>query len=187
MSFEAPISWVRTTTPLEKFDREWLYLRRFSSDHAMGTGTHAFANVCGGDPPGRAGLNLEQPGDLGVESTLLTFQDRRGAHALFQGLRRRLLEVEPATLGRLAGHMIYVWFTGEDLTPSSPTDGRTPKQSTISSRICRPTSPVPRNCSYRLDLRPIRPRHFRPPPVPPADGSTPFHSSVVSRTQCCSQ
>jgi hypothetical protein len=109
VTFEWPISWLRTAEEIPKFDREWLYVRRFSADQTLTTGQHAFSNVRpGGNPPDT--LVTTDQGDLGIESTSLTLQDRRGAHSLFMLLRRRILEQEPAAFSRLSGNLIYVWF-----------------------------------------------------------------------------
>jgi hypothetical protein len=112
ITFEWPIPWLRTVTPIEKIDREILYVRRFSADQALVTGTHAFSNVRPGpDPnlPPDTMVTTDQ-GVLGVESTSLTVEKRRGAYKLFQLLRRRILEQDPAAFANLAGHVIYVWF-----------------------------------------------------------------------------
>ncbi len=55
---EWPLIWVRTAAPLSKFERELLYLRRYSSDQAIATrGNHAWGDVQPGDgtSPGAAG------------------------------------------------------------------------------------------------------------------------------------
>jgi len=116
---EWPLSWVRTTAPLTKFEREWLYIRRYSSDRALATGAgHAFADVQqGADPPDATVLT--DAGRIGVESTSLTIEGRRGVHDLFAKLRRRLQEAEPAAFAKLAGHVVYVWFQDSDV-PGPP-------------------------------------------------------------------
>jgi hypothetical protein len=109
VTFEWPISWLRTPTPIPKFDREWLYARRFSADQALLTGVHSFSNVRpGGDPPDT--IVTTDQGDLGVESTALTLQDRRVVHSLFALLQRRVREQEPNVFAKLAGNLVYVWF-----------------------------------------------------------------------------
>ena len=45
VTFEWPMNWLRTASPLPKFDREWLFARRYSCDQALATGQHAFADV----------------------------------------------------------------------------------------------------------------------------------------------
>ncbi len=112
VTFEWPITWLRTVQEIPKIEREILLVRRFSADQALATGTHAFSNVRPGPHPNQAPdttVTTDQ-GILGVESTCLTLGDRRGAHGLFQRLRRRVLEQEPAAFVKLAGYMIYVWF-----------------------------------------------------------------------------
>jgi hypothetical protein len=121
LAAEWPLIWVRTTTPFSKFEREWLYIRRYSSDRALATrGSHAFADVQpGGDPPDATALT--DSGRIGVESTSLTIQARRGVHDLFVQLRRRLQEAEPAAFAKLAGHVVYVWFQESD-APGPPVE-----------------------------------------------------------------
>jgi hypothetical protein len=114
VTFEWPISWLPTTQPMGHYDRERLYLRRYSSDQALATGTHAFSNVRPGDDPPDALVDTDA-GTLGVESTSLTIESRRGVHALFGDLRQRLLQVDPVRFVKLAGTVVYVWF-------KSPTD-----------------------------------------------------------------
>ena len=112
VTFEWPITWLRTIQEIPKVEREILLVRRFSADQALAIGTHAFSNVRPGPHPNQAPdttVTTDQ-GILGVESTSLTLRDRRGAHGLFQRLRRRVLEQEPAAFAKLAGYMIYVWF-----------------------------------------------------------------------------
>ena len=112
ITFEWPIPWLRTLTPIEKTDREILYVRRFSADQALVTGVHAFSNVQPGPHPNLAPdttVTTDQ-GILGVESTSLTVEKRRGAYKLFQLLRRRILEQDPTAFANLVGHVIYVWF-----------------------------------------------------------------------------
>lgn len=110
VTFEWPVNWMRTTTPLSKFDREWLQLRRFSADQALAVGTHAFASVePGNDPPDAVAKT--DGGPIGVEATSLTLEDRRAVHGLFIDLRTRLLMQDPAMFAKLRGHIIYIWFT----------------------------------------------------------------------------
>jgi hypothetical protein len=119
VTFEWPITWVRTIEEIPKPAREVLYVRRFSADQALATGIHAFSNVRPNLDPNKAPdttVTTDQ-GELGVEVTCLTLNDRRQAHALFQLLRRRVLECEPALFAKLAGHVIYVWFEEPGGTP----------------------------------------------------------------------
>ncbi len=112
VTFEWPITWIRTIQEIPKIEREIVSVRRFSTDQALANGIHAFSNVRPGPHPNKAPdttVTTDQ-GILGVESTSLTLNDRRGAHGLFQQLRRRILEQEPTVFAKLAGHMIYVWF-----------------------------------------------------------------------------
>ena len=109
VTFEWPMNWLRTTTPLPKFDREWLFVRRYSCDQALAMGRHAFADVQpGGDPPDVTALT--DAGSIGVESTALTIEGRREAHGLFIEVRRRLQASEPAAFAKLVGHLVYIWF-----------------------------------------------------------------------------
>lgn len=109
VSYEWPFSWLRTVDEIPKFQLELLHIRRFSSDQALATGTHAFSNIQpGGDPPDST-VTTDQ-GVFGVECTSLTVQNLRGVHSLFRTLRRRVLEQEPSAFTKLAGNMIYVWF-----------------------------------------------------------------------------
>jgi hypothetical protein len=118
VTFEWPLSWLRTVNEIPKFDREFLCIRRFSSDQALAMGSHAWANIRpGSDPPDT--LVATDRGDLGVELTSLTLQDRRTVHSLFGLLRRRVLEHEPAVFSHLAGTLVYIWFEepgGAELT-----------------------------------------------------------------------
>jgi hypothetical protein len=109
VTFEWPLTWLKTVEPLGQFESEWLYLRRYSADQALATGQHAFAAVQkGGDPPDA--LVRTDAGELGVESTSLTLTDRRGAHALFQRVRQQVQSAEPTSFARLAGNVVYIWF-----------------------------------------------------------------------------
>jgi hypothetical protein len=120
ITFEWPTNWLRTVQPLGKFEREWIYLRRYSGDQALATGTHAFADVQPGDDPPDATAQTDA-GRMGVESTALTIEDRREVHGLFLQLRRRLQASEPAAFSKLAGHLVYVWFeSAEQLEPGKP-------------------------------------------------------------------
>jgi hypothetical protein len=113
VTFEWPISWLRTPDPLSKFEREWLYLRRYSADQALVTGAHAFSKIePGADPPDAQALTDQ--GIVGVESTALTLEERRGVHGLFLQLRRRLIEQDPNFFTKLVGHAVYVWFEDPD-------------------------------------------------------------------------
>jgi hypothetical protein len=112
VTFEWPITWLRTIQEIPKVEREILFVRRFSADQVLATGMHAFSNVRPGLHPNRppdTTVTTDQ-GALGVESTCLTLEDRRRAHALFKRLRRPVLEQEPGVFAKLAGYMIYVWF-----------------------------------------------------------------------------
>src|SRR5438034_4705479 len=51
VTLETPLSWLRTAQPLDKFEREWLCVRRYSCDQALATRVHAFADVRPGDDP----------------------------------------------------------------------------------------------------------------------------------------
>jgi hypothetical protein len=109
VTFEWPMSWLRTTSPLTKFDREWLFARRYSCDQALATGQHAFSDIQPGDDPPDT-IAQTAAGRIGVESTALTIQGRREAHGLFMKLRQRLQASEPAAFAKLVGHLVYVWF-----------------------------------------------------------------------------
>lgn len=112
VTFEWPISWLRVAEPIPKFDRESLYLRRYSTDQALAQGVHAFSTIQrGADPPDARVVTNR--GELGVESTVLALQERRGVHGLFQELRHQLLLQDPTVFNNLVGHAVYVWF--EDL------------------------------------------------------------------------
>jgi hypothetical protein len=124
VSMEWPKIWMRTTEPIPKFDRESLFIRRFSSDQALATGTHACGYVQPGNDPPDTTVQTDN-GSLGVESTALTVEARRGVHNLFLQLRRRLQSEEPAAFSKLAGHVIYVWFEESDV----PALGRPHKRS----------------------------------------------------------
>jgi hypothetical protein len=116
---EWPLIWLRTAKPLSKFERELLYLRRYSSDRAIATrGNHAWGDVQPGDDPPDATV-LTDAGRVGVESTSLTVESRRGVHGLFAQLRRGLQEAEPALFAKLAGHIVYVWFQESEI-PGPP-------------------------------------------------------------------
>jgi hypothetical protein len=116
---EWPLSWLRTAQPLSKFDRELLQLRRFSTDQAVATGTHAFRDVQPGPDPPDATV-MTDAGPMGVECTLLTIGDRRAAHNLFLQLRERLQASDPVHFAQLAGHVVYVWFRDADLPDGPP-------------------------------------------------------------------
>jgi hypothetical protein len=104
------MSWVRTVQDVPKYEREWLCLRRFSADQALAAGVHAFADIQPGtDPPDC--FVMTNDGQLGVESTSLTIEDRRGVHALFRNLRRQVLAQDPRLFAKLAGTVVYVWFS----------------------------------------------------------------------------
>lgn len=120
ITFEWPTNWLRSAQPMSKFEREWLYLRRYSGDQALATGTHAFADIQpGGDPPDTT-VQIDA-GRMGVESTALTIEDRREVHGLFLQLRRRLQTNEAAAFSKLAGHLVYVWFeSAEQLSLAKP-------------------------------------------------------------------
>jgi len=109
VAVEWPVSWMRIVEPESKFDIEWLRLQRFSSDHALSGGTHAFTHVQPGSDPPDATVQTNT-GQLGVESTALTIESRRAVQGLFMQLRRRLREVESAAFVKLRGHLVYVWF-----------------------------------------------------------------------------
>lgn len=123
------MGWVRTLKPLLQFDQELLCLRRFSSDQAVATGgQHAFADIQPGSNPPDASV-LTDTGRIGTECAALTIQERREVHNLFQQLRRRLQEAEPARFAKLAGHMVLVWFQegsqpGPPVKPHKRTDSK---------------------------------------------------------------
>jgi hypothetical protein len=128
--YEWPIPWLATAQDLDKYEREWLCLRRFSADQARAGRGHVFGEIRpGADPPDCAVAT--DAGMLGVESTSLAIEDRRGTHALFRNLRRQFITQDPGLFAKLAGNMVYVWFgdaVGSDLVkpicqylPPSPT------------------------------------------------------------------
>jgi hypothetical protein len=109
VTFEWPMSWLRTLKEIPKVEREILYIRRFSADQALATRVHAFSNVQPGPNPPDTIVTTDK-GTLGVESTSFTVENRRGVYSLFRRLRQRILEQDPAAFAKLAGYMIYVWF-----------------------------------------------------------------------------
>jgi hypothetical protein len=116
---EWPQIWLRTLEKIPKFQLEYLYLRRYSADLALMTrGTHAFSDIQPGDNPPDATV-LTDAGRVGVESTRLAIESRRMIHGLFNELRRRLQETEPAAFAKLAGHAVYIWFQNPD-APGPP-------------------------------------------------------------------
>src|SRR5271170_5752773 len=54
VTFEWPITWLRTIQEIPKVEHEVLLVRRFSADQALATGVHAFSNVVPGPHPNRA-------------------------------------------------------------------------------------------------------------------------------------
>jgi hypothetical protein len=106
---EWPLQWMRSREQASKFELEWLHLRRYSSDRALATGTHAWGDIRPGDDPPDATV-LTDAGRMGVEATALTIESRRVVHDLFGQLRRGLQQQEPAIFARLAAHVVYVWF-----------------------------------------------------------------------------
>ncbi len=115
---EWPQIWLRTKEQLTKFEREYVYVRRFSADCALATGTHAFGDVQPGPDPPDATV-MTDAGRVGVESTALAIQSRRMIHGLFTDLRRRLQAAESTAFAKLAGHVVYVWFQNPD-APGPP-------------------------------------------------------------------
>jgi hypothetical protein len=125
VAYEWPIPWLATAQELVKYQREWLCLRRFSTDQALAGRGHAFGQIQpGADPPDCAVAT--DAGILGVESTSLAVEDRRGAHAHFRNLRRHLMAQDPVLFTKLTGNVVYVWFgdaAGSDLVkPFKNTD-----------------------------------------------------------------
>lgn len=106
---EWPLNWLRTIEPIPKFDRELLHLQRFSADHRLATGTHAFADLQAGSNPPDAVAQTDA-GQIGVECTSLTLEGRRAVQGLFMELRRRVQADDPVVFAKMAGHVVYVWF-----------------------------------------------------------------------------
>jgi hypothetical protein len=109
VTFEWPMSWLRTLQEIPKIEREILCIRRFSADQALARRVHAFSNVQPGTNPPDTTVTTDK-GTLGVESTSFTIENRRGVYSLFRRLRQRILEQDPVAFAKLAGYMIYVWF-----------------------------------------------------------------------------
>jgi hypothetical protein len=109
LTYEWPMTWLRSAERVDKFTLEWLFLRRFSTDRRLATGEHAFSQVERGPDPPDATV-VTNAGKLGVESTAMTIGDRRGTYALFQRIRKRLAAYDPVSFEKLAGHLVYVWF-----------------------------------------------------------------------------
>jgi hypothetical protein len=121
ISFEWPMHWLRTATPLTQIEVEVLHLQRFSRDQALVSGTVPFLWLePGEDPPDLIGHHPE--GTVGIECTSLGLAQRRSAHDLFSRIRRSLLEIPSVRLSRLAGNVIYLWFDDAEGRPFARND-----------------------------------------------------------------
>src|SRR5438552_3707350 len=105
LAYEWPAPWLRTTTRLTKSDLEWLHLHRFSTDHRLAFGLAPFAAATRGDDPPDYRVATDD-GPVAVDCTAFTVEVRRGAHALFVNLRRRVAALDPVVLGPLTGYMV---------------------------------------------------------------------------------
>ncbi|MBO9533367.1 MAG: hypothetical protein J7513_10380 [Solirubrobacteraceae bacterium] len=118
---EVPIQWMTGFERFTKSDLEVLHVRRFNTDIALSHGFFQFGPLePGGDPPDIVAATGSGP--VGVEATVLTVPGRRGAHALFSAVRRRLGDFEPAHFIALRGHTVYVDFA--DAANALPFEGR---------------------------------------------------------------
>lgn len=111
VAYEWPLKWLPPSGG-DKFEREALFIRRFSLDQGLTGSKHAFEDVQRGEDPPDATVATNGV-RIGVESTALTVGDMRGVQGLFVLLRRRLEDTEPTRFWRLAGRIVYIWFESE--------------------------------------------------------------------------
>ncbi|HTP24695.1 MAG TPA: hypothetical protein VMK12_03415 [Anaeromyxobacteraceae bacterium] len=112
LAYEWLVPWLRPTSRLSKSDIEALHLHRYATDHRLAIGALPFTAPIAGDRPDFT-VTVESAAQRGLDCCALTVQARRGAHALFVTLRRRIVQIDPAAFAHLGGFMLYVWFPGQ--------------------------------------------------------------------------
>jgi hypothetical protein len=113
INFEWPVPWLRDPQPFPQRELELIHLRRFSTDHLLGTGLLPFGGIGDGtDPPDFVVGASDGPANL--DCTALTLPERREVIALFTEVRRRIVALPHPQLAHLAGYTVYLWFREED-------------------------------------------------------------------------
>jgi hypothetical protein len=139
LAYEWPIPWLRPAARLDKADLEAIHLSRFATDHRLALGAHPYVNATGGDAPDFT-LTLGDGASAGLDCVALAVQERRGAHALFVNLRRRILQ-EHGRFSHLGGFMVYLWWPTQDgiALPFRPNDDAALDELLTSLASYRPT------------------------------------------------
>jgi hypothetical protein len=120
IGYEWPAQWVRPPEPIDQQNLEWLHVQRFRSDHVLATRQHPFVDVRPGDDPPDVVVTDLDGSMLGLECTRFTIESRLEAHGLFQAVRRRLGQANPAQFTALAGQVVYLWFNEDDSALAKP-------------------------------------------------------------------
>ncbi len=119
IGYETPYPLLNQTAQMNKHKLEHLHLERYLTDYYMGTRKMPFGTFTdGNDPPDF--VVTDKNGRLGVDCTQFTAQERRGAYALFEGLRQAILDSDRSRLEHLRGLFLFLWFGDPSHAPKLP-------------------------------------------------------------------
>jgi hypothetical protein len=120
--FEWPNPYLVREAAVAKRVTENLHLNRFITDLAIGAGFAPFASITEGrsERPDFICETVQGQASINLDCTQLTLPTRRSANALFEHLRKALLDQPRTRFAKLRGCSIYAWFEGEDGKLSLP-------------------------------------------------------------------
>jgi hypothetical protein len=124
ISLDQEITWLHTAIPLEKRAIEKIHVQRFAADCRRATGRDPYNSIETStvDPPDflvRGGEGKVK----GLECAAFSIEERRGAQALFNNFKSKLVIQPRNRTGHLSGSSILTWF-GRGQNP----DSRPPKK-----------------------------------------------------------
>jgi hypothetical protein len=125
IALEHEVSWLRPSAPLDKSIIELMHAQRYAADCRAATGSEPYLAIeeNPNDPPDFIITNVAGS-RMGLECAVFSIEERRGAQALFNNLRSKLVFQQRHRTGHLTGCSVIVWF-GKDQSP----DTRPPKKS----------------------------------------------------------
>jgi hypothetical protein len=117
IAFEWPIPqlFVPESVRLQQRDLERLHLDRYCTHHLLVTGHLPYESEPEvSESPAPDFVFHESHGPMGVDCAQLFVPGRRNAHGSFKTIRRAILQQPRHRFARLAGLIIYMWFTEGD-------------------------------------------------------------------------
>ncbi|QMS88716.1 hypothetical protein HUN01_14330 [Nostoc edaphicum CCNP1411] len=109
INYEWPIPLLHLDKQLSKEEQENLHLQRFLTDYSLATGKIEYTHIQLGNNPPDFSCNFKGV-TVSLDCVQFTVSRRREVNALFENIRRKILDRPREKFLNLRGYLVYTWF-----------------------------------------------------------------------------